>query len=156
MEGKMKKYLICLVAILSLFLITGCGKNKAEETRPHTKKEIKELDKKSDNFSVKDGETDVKIYEYFGTIYNNEGNIISFIVCKDEDTANNLYTYYSSTYQNLKKDNDIDKKVKNTSYELTTKDKYYYVRVDKKTLVVTETSASSKKSVKKTLKEINY
>lgn len=152
----MKKYVIIFTIALSLFLITGCDKKKDNSlVKSHSEKEIKEV-AKDKNLEVYDNSSVVEGYEYSGRVLNQDGYILTYIVCKNETTAKNLFNYYMSEYKKAKKDNDEENEVKDTSYELTTSSKYYYISIDKNTFVFSEVNIEGKDSIKETLKSINY
>ena len=154
----MKKKIIIVVLILSLFLLAGCNnkeKKNTEIVRPHSIEELKKFvskDEKINIFETNDEDIDVSS----AIVKNSDGKEFRYYVLKNNDAAKNFFNYYLSVYSSKKSDGNPETIKENVSYELITNDKYYYLRVDENTLVTVDCKVEDKDAVIELLKTINY
>ena len=152
----MKKYIVIVFIILSVFLLTGCDKlNKSSAiVRPHSEEEINKFLKDKNLKVIKINESDEN--NYSALVTDDNGKVVNFYTFNEEKDAISFYKYYFDVYKAMKSDGDTETVTDDVSYELTTSSNYYYIRRDGKAIVVVKCTLEEKDDYVKIIKELNY
>lgn len=154
---KAKKYLITIICILSLFIITGCGKKEALVT-----KDFNKICEDNDLIitDAKDQFEDVSYVKDASIASSIAGWQIEFFTFEDEEHAKDMFDKNKKDFEESKDGKIVTEKninVENYStYSLTTSSNYMYIsRVDN-TVIYLKVSESNKKDVEKIIKQLKY
>ena len=127
----MKKFILGIVIVLSVFMLGGCFSKKAittEEFKSQADKSGYKVVDAKDQYQEYDNITEATI------AYNEEGFQVEFYVLTSEQDALNMFTTNKTSFENAKAGNNVEtsSSMKNyDTYSLTNNGEYSYLcRVD--------------------------
>ena len=152
----MKKFGLLLI-VLTTLLLFGCSKKSVL-----TYREFKETVEK-EKYTVVDVKDQFKEYDYINGAYLAVGpdtnHQIEFYTFDDEEGSKAFYKVNKETLKSFADNEDIEKNIdkKNySSYELTTSDKYIYIKRLDNTIVYSVNDKDYKDEIKKIIKKLGY
>ena len=156
MKNNIKKILLVLVIISSLFILTGCGNKKPTDVETFTKVA------KEKKYDVVDVSKQYEKYEYVksGTVAtSNKEWQVELYILEDEAGAKNMYNINKNIFNEEKKDSKTYSEVNMKNYDtytLKANKKYKYLSRIDNTLIYCNVESKYEKSAKEFIKELGY